>query len=175
LALRKLRQQRRLERPLPWILIASAISLLSLIAAFLGIRAIRSSFDKPSGAMYLLIVLLGVVALGVIVVTFMYTVRKRLMQERLGGTMMGWLQSHVYMGLLAVIAALAHAFLFPLSFGLSSGMFTLIVLVILVISGALWRLVYARVPPQVPQDVGNLSIRDSRERALDHRVELEKL
>jgi hypothetical protein len=173
--LRNLRQQRRSERPLPWIVAAGSISLLVLAAAFLGIRAIRSSFDEPSGAMYVLIVLLGIVALAAIIAVFFYTVRKRLMQERLGGTMMGWLQSHVYLGLFAIVAALAHAFLFPLSLGLSSGMFTLIVLVVLVISGALWRVVYTRVPPQVPGDVGNLSIRDSRDRALDNRIELDKL
>jgi hypothetical protein len=156
------------------VILAAVLAVIALAAAFLGIRALRSS-DQPSGPMYFLIVLLGILALATIIAVFFYTIRKRVMQEKLGGTMMGWLQSHVYLGILAVLAALAHAFLFPLSFGLSSGMFSLIILVILVISGALWRVVYARVPPQVPGDVGNLSISDSRDRALERRIELDKL
>jgi Cytochrome c554 and c-prime len=162
------------ERPGPWIVIFLLIAALALAASFLGIRALQKP-GATSGAMFGLIVALGVMALLLIVTTFLYSARKRLLQERLGGTMMAWLRSHVWLGIVALVAALAHAFLFPFGSSLTSGKVTMILLIVLVVSGALWRLVYRQVPPRVPVDVGNLSIIDTRERVEELTVELDKV
>ncbi|MDQ3985661.1 MAG: cytochrome c family protein [Actinomycetota bacterium] len=168
------RPTRSSEQSWPWALVGATIGTIALAAAFLGIRALRGS-DEPAGPLYLLIVILGFVALVLVIVAFAYSARKRLLQERMGGTMMTWLKSHIYLGGLALVAALAHAFLFPLTGGLSSGKLALVLLALLGISGLGWRIVYLLVPPKVPTDVGNLSVGDTRERLADYQIELEKL
>lgn len=104
-----------------------------------------------------------------------YTARKRLLQERVGGTMMAWLKSHIYLGGAALVVAVAHWLLGPVTTDFTSGKLAILLLAILVLSGLAWRLVYLRVPPKVPATTGNLSIRDSRERASDHRIEIDKV
>ena len=162
------------ERPWPWIGVFALLALVVLVASFFGIRALQAPGTK-SGTMFALIAALGVVALLLILVTFFYSARKRLLQERLGGTMMAWLKAHVWLGLVALVAVFAHAFLFPLSSSLTSGKISTILLIVLVVSGALWRAVYRQVPPKVPGDVGNLSIIDTRQRVEELTIELDKV
>ncbi|MDQ3954735.1 MAG: cytochrome c family protein [Actinomycetota bacterium] len=154
---------------------ALVITIICLGLAYGGIRVIRNSFESSARPTYFLISLLGVIALGLIVIAFFYSARKRLMQERIGGTMMGWLKSHIYIGAFSVAAALAHTLLLPWTGGLTSGKIALGLLVLLIASGAVWRAVYLIVPPRVPSDVGNLSIRDTHERVSLTHIELEKL
>lgn len=148
--------------------------VLVLAASFFGIRALQAP-EPSSGSTFMLIVLLGFVTLALILTTFFYSARKRLLQERVGGTMLAWLKSHVWLGVVALVAAFAHAFLFPFSTSLTSGKVTTIILVLVVVSGALWRLVYGRVPGRVPGEVGNLSVTDTRHRLEDLRVEIDKV
>ena len=161
------------ERPGPWIGLFGFIAALLLILAFLGIRALQ---DDPSrSATWLLIALVGFIALVLILVTFFYSARKRSLQERLGGTMMAWFKSHIWLGLVALIAALAHAALFPFSGILTSGKITTILLILLVASGIAWRVVYGSTPRKVPGDVGNLSLIDTRKRVDELTIEIEKI
>lgn len=125
--------------------------------------------------MLFLIILLGLVALILVLTAGMYSARKRLLQERVGGTMMAWLKSHIYLGGLALFAAIVHWFLFPFGGGLTSGKLALLLLFVLVASGIAWRIVYLRVPPKVPGTTGNLSIRDTHDRVADYRIGLDKV
>lgn len=162
------------ERPWPWIVLFALLGILVVALSFLGIRALQGP-EESSSSTWLLIVALGVITLLLILTTFFYSARKRLLQERLGGTMLAWLKSHVWLGVVALIAALAHAFLFPLDLRLSSGWVTTLILAILVLSGMAWRLVYQTTPRKVPDAVGNLSIIDTRDRLERLRIEIDKV
>lgn len=162
------------EHSWPWAALTVLLALAFLALAYFGLRYLQSRLAS-AGTTFLLIVGLGAITLALILVTYFYSLRKRALQERLGGTMMSWLKSHVWLGALSVAAALAHAFVFPLTREVTSGKITAAVLILLVVSGALWRTVYAYVPPRVPGSVGNLSIRDTRRRVGELRGELEKL
>lgn len=161
------------ERPGVWIGLFAFIALLLVVVAFLGIRALQ---DSPSrSGTWLLIALIGLIALVLIGVTFFYSARKRSLQEKLGGTMMAWFKSHIWLGLVALVGALAHAALFPFSGNLSTGKVTTILLVLLVVSGVAWRVVYGSTPRKVPGDVGNLSLIDTRSRIDQLAIEIEKV
>lgn len=67
-------------------------------------------------------------------------------------SMITWLKSHVYLGLLALFAALIHSLIPPFRADLSTGNLALLVLTVLVVSGVAWRFVYVTVPPRVGGD-----------------------
>jgi len=114
------------------------------------------------------------VALGLL--TFLYSLRKRSLQEKMPvGTMAGWLWGHVYLGLLCVIMALAHAGYGSVGLEPSLGKALLLLLLVLVVSGLVWRLVYAVVPGKAAAEVGHYSQAASRTRAATAQVEIEKL
>lgn len=142
--------------------------------AYFGLRIVRETAGGSAGPMFWLITGFGLAALLLILAAGFYSARKRLLQERVGGTMMAWLKSHLYLGALALLVAVAHWLLFPLTAEITSGKIALILLGVLVASGIAWRVVYLRVPLRVPDATGNLSIRDTRERVADLRAELEK-
>ncbi len=55
-------------------------------------------------------VFFGVSSVGLGLLAFLYSLRKRSLQEKMPvGTMAGWLWGHVYLGLLCVVLAFAHA------------------------------------------------------------------
>jgi Cytochrome c554 and c-prime len=114
------------------------------------------------------------VALGLL--TFLYSLRKRSLQEKMPvGTMAGWLWGHVYLGLLCVIMTLAHAGYGSIGLELSLGKVLLLLLLMLVVSGLVWRVVYAVVPAKAATEVGHYSQSASRTRAATAQVEIEKL
>jgi hypothetical protein len=114
------------------------------------------------------------VALGLL--TFLYSLRKRSLQEKMPvGTMAGWLWGHVYLGLLCVITALVHAGYGSVGLELSLGKLLLLLLLVLVVSGLVWRVVYAVVPAKAASEVGHYSQSASRTRAATAQVEIEKL
>ena len=163
------------ERSGPWVLTFVVVTVLALVAAYFGLRLVAQQLDGAWRPTFLLISTLGFISLGLFVISGFYTARKRMLQERVGGTMMAWLKAHVYLGLAALTVAVIHWLLTPLHIRVSSGTIALGLLALLIVSGFLWRVVYLRVPPKVPGDTGNLSIRDSRERASLFRLELDKL
>jgi nitrate/TMAO reductase-like tetraheme cytochrome c subunit len=168
------RPEKPSERSRPWAIAAGILALITIGIAFLGTRILQGRTGPTSGLMLFLLILLGLIALALVLIAAFYSARKRLLQERVGGTMMAWLKGHIYLGGLALLAALVHWFLFPLGGGLTSGKLALLLLFILVVSGAGWRFVYLKVPPKVPGDTGNLSIRDTRDRVSDYRIGLDK-
>lgn len=163
------------ERSTTWIIITLVLGGALVAGSYFGIRSVRERVELTQARMFLMISGFGVVSLLLILVTYTYQVRKRLLQEDMGGTLMAWLRSHAYLGLLSVVAAAAHATLFPLTNEISSGKVTGAILTLLVLSGILWRTVYARVPRLVPTRVGNLAFAQTHDEAEATRVELEKL
>ncbi len=137
-------------------------------------NSVRALAPLPAN-MLALIIALGVVTVVLIGIPFFYSLRKRILQERAPGSMMSWLHSHVYLGLLSLAMALLHVWVPAFSAGWSAGKVTLIVLALLVISGIAWRIVYAMVPPQVATEVGNLSTADTQDKVRLAHIEVEKI
>jgi hypothetical protein len=108
------------------------------------------------------------------IVTF-YSVRKRWLQEKMPGTMMAWLKSHIYLAFLALGLILVHGFLAIFNSETSSGGITLGVFALLIVSGVAWRIVYVAVPPVVSKNVGNLAVQDTRSKAQIVQIEMDKL
>jgi hypothetical protein len=141
------------------------------LAAFDGLEPVVRGYTLPGA-------LLGVAAVGLIVTSFVYSFRKRTLQEHwpLGrSTLAAWLWGHVYFGLLALVVAFAHAGYGTITSSLSSGKLMLFVLGMLVASGFVWRVLYAVVPPLAAANIGNYSAAASRTRAEACFVEIEKL
>ncbi len=160
----------RFERAKPWIVIGTILLILIGVTGFLkfdGIQLSETTFD--------LVVNLGVVTIVLIFITFFYSLRKRNFQERTPGSMMAWLQVHVYIGLLSLVVVFFHIWVPSFSEGWTSGKYALAVFALLVISGAAWRIVYSVIPPRVAGDVGNLSTFDTKDKARIARVEIDKL
>ncbi len=108
--------------------------------------------------------------------SFLYSLRKRSLQERMPvGTMAGWLWGHVYLGLLCVLMAVVHAGYGSVGVEPSLGKALLLLLLVLVVSGLVWRILYSSVPPKAANEVGHYSLAASRTRAAAQTVEIEKL
>jgi hypothetical protein len=120
--------------------------------------------------------LFGLSSVGLGVLTFLYTLRKRSLQEKMPiGTMAGWLWGHVYLGALCVFMAFLHAGYGSVGLELSLGKLLLVILLTLVVSGLVWRLVYAVVPAKAAAEVGHYSQAASHTRAATAQVEIDKL
>ncbi len=159
----------RFERAKPWILIVTVLLILiGLVVVFKFNNIVReTTFD--------LVVWLGIITIVLIFITFFYSLRKRKLQERTPGSMMAWMQGHVYIGLLSLAVVFVHIWVPSFSEGWTSGKYALAVFALLVISGTAWRIVYSVVPPRVAGDVGNLSITDTKDKERIARVEIDKL
>jgi Cytochrome c554 and c-prime len=118
----------------------------------------------------------GLACLAFGLLSFLYSLRKRSLQERMPiGTMAGWLWGHVYLGLVCLLMAFAHAGYGSIGLQLSLGKALLLLLLLLVVSGLIWRLLYAVVPAKAAREVGHYSQSASRTRAGTTLVEIEKL
>lgn len=118
----------------------------------------------------------GVACVTLALLTFLYSLRKRSLQERMPvGTMAGWLWGHVYLGLLCLVTAFVHAGYGSVGLEPSLGKALLFLLLVLVVSGLIWRILYAAVPAKAAHEVGHYSQSASRTRAAAQTVEIEKL
>lgn len=163
------------ERAIIWIALSAVMCCVLVFGSFGAIEFIRRLLDTSRAPMFSLITGLGItVVLLAFIVTF-YSIRKRLLQEKLPGTMMAWLKSHVYLGLLAFALAIIHAFLAIMRSDLSNGAIALIIFLLLIISGIAWRIVYVAFPPVVAGSVGNLAVKDTHTKSQIVQVEIDKL
>jgi Cytochrome c554 and c-prime len=120
--------------------------------------------------------LFGVSSVGLGVLAFLYTLRKRSLQEKMPiGTMAGWLWGHLYLGALCVFTAFLHAGYGSVGLEFSLGKLLLVSLLLLVVSGLVWRLVYSIVPAKAAAEVGHYSQAASHTRAATAQVEIDKL
>lgn len=173
-------QKRRslLEYQALW-LIASVLSALVsgaiVIAIDAGALSDYALFPPISRGYTLTGLFFGVSSVGLALLTFLYSLRKRSLQEKMPvGTMAGWLWGHVYLGLLCLVLALAHAGYGSIGLELTLGKTLLLLLLLLVVSGLVWRVVYAVVPARAANEVGHYSQSASRTRAASSLVEIEK-
>ncbi len=169
------RPKKLFERPWPWIVIAGLI--VGAVFA-LGTSLLQSAHDAGGNSddAFFAIAIVGVIAVVLMLLVGFYSARKRRrgLQEHLPGTMMVWLKGHVWIGLAAFVAILVHAWLYPITSSITTGKITLAILIVLVLSGIAWRIVYQTVPKRVPGAVGNLSVKDTRSRLEQIQVEIEK-
>jgi hypothetical protein len=169
------RPKRLFERPWPWMILAALLGGAVIAAALSLLKGAQDDGGDQGGAFNLL-VLTGVIGVVLMLSVAFYSARKRrrAFQEHVPGTMMTWLSSHVWLGLLATFAILVHWWLYPVNSRITTGKITLAILVVLVVSGIAWRVVYYAVPKRVPGAVGNLSVKDTRSRRQQIEVEIEK-
>jgi hypothetical protein len=164
----------RFERTWLWLLFAALTAIGSIAGTLSAFRWI-SALAQSRGGMFVLILGLGIITVLLIGITFFYSLRKRVLQEQAPGSMMAWLHSHVYIGLVSLGLALLHVWIPSFSSSWSTGKVTLIVLALLVISGVAWRIVYAMIPPRVANEVGNLSTADTQDKVQLVRIEVDKV
>ena len=175
------RRLRFFERQWPWLTCAVLAALICTAAvAALDVGAFESYelFPSITRGYTFAGVLLGVSSLALCGIAFFYSLRKRGLQEQLPfgkSTMTAWLWAHVYFGLLALLSAALHAGYGLLSLRFSSGKVAFFALFGIVISGLVWRVIYAFVPRWAAREVGNYSTSASTARAESLSVEIEKL
>jgi len=175
------RRLRLFERQWPWLALTGlAASITAALVAALDAGALESYelFPSITRGYTLSGVALGVSSLALCGVAFFYSLRKRGLQERLPfgkGTMTAWLWAHVYFGILALLTAGLHAGYGLLSLRFSAGKLAFLALFAIVVSGLIWRVIYALVPPVAAREVGNYSAGASTARADSLSVEIEKL
>ncbi len=102
----------------------------------------------------------GVLTLGLILILLYYGVRKRRYRSTLG-RMETWLQSHVYLGFLSLVAALLHS-----GFHYRDALATtaLGVLAAVVVTGFVGAVLYTTVPRLLTEVESNLSLAETSER-----------
>jgi len=175
------RRLRFFERQWPWLVGSALLALFTAavaVALDAGILDEYEIFPGIARGYTFTGVLLGVSSLVLCGLTFFYAFRKRGLQEALPfgkSTMTAWLWAHVYFGLLALVTAAAHAGYGLISFQFSWGKLAFFGLFAVIVSGLVWRALYALVPKVAAREVGNYSARTSFARAEAILVELEKL
>jgi hypothetical protein len=174
-------QKRRslLEHQAVWLILSVLASLVSagiVIAIDRGALAEYAVFPAIARGYTLTGLFFGVASVSLALLTFLYSLRKRSLQEKMPlGTMAGWLWGHVYLGLMCLVLAVAHAGYGTIGLELTLGKTVLLLLLLLVVTGLIWRVVYAVVPAKAANEVGNYSQAASRTRAATALVEIEKL
>lgn len=182
-ALGLVRNIRWFERGALWLSLAvlAGIGMFALLAAFLSGRFTDIDPDVwgPVARGYSAYgEILGVGAAVFAGLTFLFSLRKRALQERFPvfrGTMMAWLWFHVATGVLALMAATLHGGFGLLDYEFSSGKLLYGLLLAISLSGLLWRVLYAVVPKSAAPRVGNYSQSASRDRASEQELEMDKL
>ena len=175
------RRLRFFERQWPWLGVALLSALLtSALALSLdsGLLEEYELFPRITRGYTFTGLLLGASSLGLCAISFFYSLRKRGLQERLPfgrSTLTSWLWAHVYFGVLACVTAALHAGAGLLSLHFSAGKLAFLALFGIVVSGLVWRVIYAVVPPLAARDVGNYGASASTARAESVSVEIEKL
>jgi hypothetical protein len=177
------RKARFFEQHWPWFVLALVLSMtLAGVSALIVSGAIQ--LDPSAGGNNLRGytapgIALGVLAVVLSLVTLLFSLRKRAMQESwplFRSTMMAWLWVHVYAGLLAMLAATLHG-----GFGIfsgsmfSSGKLLFLSFLILVVSGIAWRLAYGFLPERAAPQIANYSQVDAVKRAETQLTEIEKI
>lgn len=175
------RRLRFFERQWPWLAFAALGAVLTAAVVALldaGVLETYELFPSITRGYTFSGVLLGLSSLGLCGVSFFYSLRKRGLQEQLPfgkSTMTAWLWAHVYFGLLALLTATLHAGYGLLSLHFSAGKLAFVALFAIAVSGLVWRVIYAIVPPLAAREVGNYSAGASTARADSLSVEIEKL
>lgn len=178
------REPKASERPWPWVAFAAVMAGASVMLVALATSgALESIIDKSFLGRELrgytgTGLFMGVSSVFFSLLAMTYSLRKRAMQEKFPVarmTMMAWLWAHVALGGLAFVAALLHAGFGLVSFSFTTGKLLLFVFTLLVVSGVVWRVIYAAVPSIAAPRIGNYSMIGNERRAEEQTTEIEKL
>lgn len=172
------RKQRKLfEHQTPW-LIATLLGTLATCgltgALASGVTGSRHALRGHAP----LNVTLAVVAVLLFALSGFYLLRKRLFQEEfswLRASMQSWLWAHIYLALFGTWLVMLHAGYSLFTLEITTGKLALGALFGSIMSGLLWRLIYALVPRRAAKSVGNYSTAASVAEAEQLDVEIEKL
>jgi hypothetical protein len=96
----------------------------------------------------------GMIGLGLIAVLMVYGIRKRSYKSS-WGTVEGWLHAHIYLGLIALCAALLHS---GFHFHDRLALVTLVLLALVALSGVWGAILYTTVPPKLSALEHHLSV-----------------
>jgi hypothetical protein len=175
----------KLERPVKafekgstWFIVAGVFALGALFVVGVLSTGLLSRIDDLRLGPNLRGYTYGGLTMGVLAVVWVllagwYSIRKRF--NVTGGSMMTWLWAHVWLGLLAFFAAILHAGSGIISLSLSSGKILFFVFALIVLTGVLWRLAYATIPPQAAKTVLNYSQAGALDRAEQLALEIAKV
>lgn len=173
MAKKRLRKPKGLEGNTLWVVLVVLVALGSC-----GLTQLYKLFAGVIRGYTFIGVVLGLVATLVFFGTFAFSLRKRSLQESkvLGrSSMMAWMTGHVWLGILAIVVGWAHAGNGVFSFNLSTGKALFWTMALVVVTGAIWRIVYWRVPQKAAKEVGNYNRAATEELAREQWVEIEKL
>ncbi len=134
---------------------ASLVVAGALVASYV-VYARGSPFTHggtPEGLAY------GVAAALLVVVLALFGVRKRAYRSKLG-TLEGWLQAHVYLGLLVLLVALFHT---GFRFADRVAVAAFVVLAVVVVSGAVGAALYTTLPRLLTEVESNLTTAETSE------------
>lgn len=171
------KQRKLFEHQTPW-LVATLLGTLASCgltgALASGVLGSRQAFRGNAP----LNVMLAVVAVLLFTLSGFYLLRKRLFQEEfslLRASMQSWLWAHIYLALFGTWLIVLHAGYSLLTLDITTGKLALLALFGSIMSGLLWRLVYAVVPRRAAKSIGNYSTAASVAEAEQLDVEIEKL
>ncbi|MBS2013389.1 MAG: hypothetical protein JST00_10905 [Deltaproteobacteria bacterium] len=175
----------KIERPVKffekgwaWFLVTGFVAfILFLVVGFFATGVLNNANDLRFGPNIRGYTFAGI-AMGVLSLLFMfltgwYSLHKR--RNVTGASMMTWLWSHVWLGLLALFTAALHAGFGLISLSFTSGKLLFFFLFIIVFTGILWRLAYSRIPPKAAAQVLNYSKEGALDRAEQQALEIAKL
>ncbi len=129
--------------------IISGVLLVILIASYVWYERTEgyTHGGSPAGLIY------GTAALVMIGLLLYYGIRKRSYRSR-WGTMEGWMQSHIYLGIFTFLLILAHT---GFRFQDQVAVALMIIVTIVVVSGVVGALLYKTVPRALTQVDANLT------------------
>src|SRR6187399_1640257 len=171
------KQRKFFEHQTPWLVVTllGALMTCGLAGALTsGVAGSRQAFRGHAP----LNVTLALFALALFTLSGFYLLRKRLFQEEaslLRASMQSWLWAHIYLALFGTWLIVLHAGYSLLTLEITTGKLALFALLGSIISGLIWRLVYAIVPRRAAKSVGNYSQAASVAEAEQLGIEIEKL
>lgn len=171
------KQRKLFEHQTPWIVatLLGALATCGLTGALAsGVLGTRQAFRGHAP----LNVMLAVIAVLLFILSGFYLLRKRLFQEEfslLRASMQSWLWAHIYLALFGTWLIVLHAGYSLFTLEITTGKLALFALTGSIMSGLLWRLIYAVVPRRAAKSVGNYSAAASIAEAEQLDVEIEKL
>jgi len=171
------KQRKLFEHQTPWLIatVLGALATCGLTGALMsGVLGSRQAFRGHAP----LNVTMAVIAVLLFMLSGFYLLRKRMFQEEfslLRASMQSWLWAHIYLALFGTWLIVLHAGYSLLTLEITTGKLALFALFGSILSGLLWRLVYAVVPRRATKSVGNYSTAASVAEAEQLDVEIEKL